>query len=96
MNDKELYQQKKQAQLDEWEAEVEKLKAQASEASADTQIELNKQIDTLEAKIEEGKSKLSELSGASNDAWESIKEGMESAWVSITSAFSEAAAKFKK
>ena len=96
MNDKELYQQKKQAQLDEWEAEVTKLKAKASEASADAQIELNQQIETLEGKIEEGKSKLSELSNTSDDAWETVKEGMESAWVSVTSAFSEAAAKFKK
>ena len=30
MNDKELYQQKKQAQLDQWQAEVDKLKAKAS------------------------------------------------------------------
>ncbi len=57
MNEKELYQQKKQAQLDEWKAEVDKLKAKASGATADAQIELNKQIEALEGKIEEGKTK---------------------------------------
>ena len=96
MNEKELYQQKKQAQLDEWKAEVDKLKAQASGASADAQLELNKQIEALEGKIEEGKTKLAEIADASEDAWESIKEGVESAWDSIKSAFSDAAAKFKK
>ena len=96
MNDKELYQQKKQAQLDEWKAEVDKLKAKASGASADAQLKLNKQIEALEGKIEEGKIKLAEITDAGEEAWESIKEGVESAWDSIRSAFSEAAAKFKK
>ena len=96
MNDKELYQQKKQAQLDEWKAEVDKLKAKASGASADAQLELNKQIEILEGKIGEGKTKLAEIADASEDAWESIKEGVESAWDSMKSAFGDAAAKFKK
>jgi len=52
MNEKELYQQKTQAQLDEWKAELDKLKAKASSASADTQLELNKQIKALEGKLE--------------------------------------------
>jgi len=96
MSEKELYQQKKQDQLDEWKAEVDKLKAKASGASADTQMELNKQIEALEGKIEEGQSKLAEIADASEDAWESIKDGVESAWDSMKSAFSDAAAKFKK
>ena len=89
MNKKELYRQKKQAQLDEWKAEVDKLKARASGASADAQLKLNKQVESLEGKIDEGKTKLAEIADASEDAWESIKEGVESAWDSIRSAFSE-------
>jgi chromosome segregation ATPase len=96
MNEKELYQQKKQAQLDEWKAEVDKLKAKASGASADAQLELKKQIKVLEGKLEEGKTNLAEIADAREDAWESIKEGMESAWDSMKSAFNDAAAKFKK
>ena len=64
MGDKELYEQKKQAQLDEWKADLDKLKAKASGASADAQLEMNKQIKALESKIEEGKAKLSELAKA--------------------------------
>lgn len=96
MNEKELYQQKKQAQLDEWTAEVDKFKARASGSSADTQLKLNKQIEELEGNIERGKAKLAEISDASEDAWESIKEGVESAWDSIKSGFSDAAAEFRK
>lgn len=96
MNDKELYQQKKQAQLDEWKAEVDKLRARASGASADAQLELNKQVEVLEGKIGEGKTKLAEIAHASEEAWESIKEGVESAWDSMKSAFRDAADKLKK
>ena len=95
MNEKELYQQKKQAQLGEWKAEVDKLKAKAAGASADVQMDLNKQIEALEGKIEQGKAKLAEIAEASDDTWESIKDGVESAWDSMKSAFKEAAAKFK-
>ena len=71
MNEKELYQQKKQAQLDEWKAEVEKFRAKVSEAGADAQLELNKQIKTLEHKVEQGKTRLAETANASDAAWES-------------------------
>ncbi|MBN2188950.1 MAG: hypothetical protein JW699_05815 [Chitinispirillaceae bacterium] len=96
MNDKKLYQQKKQAQLDEWMAEVNKLKAKATMASADAQLGMNKQIKVLESKTEEIKTKLLKLAAAGDDAWESIKEGIESAWNSLQSAFSDAASKFKR
>ena len=80
MGDKELYQQKKQSQLNEWKADVDKLKAKVSGASADAQLEINKQIRDLESRIEKGKAKLSELVEAGEDAWESIKDGVKSAW----------------
>lgn len=96
MKDKELYQRKMQAQLDEWKTDVDKLKARASKASADTQLKMNEQIKVLDSKIAEGKAKLSELSRAGEDAWESIREGMESAWDSLKSAVSDAAKKFKE
>lgn len=96
MNDKELYLQKLQARIDAWKADVDKLKAKASGASADVQLDMNQQIKELERRIEDGKAKLSELAGAGEDAWESIKDGVESAWDSLKSAATDAAAKFKK
>jgi septal ring factor EnvC (AmiA/AmiB activator) len=96
MNDRELYQQKRRAQLDEWKAELDRLKARASGTSADAQLELNKQIKTLGNKIEEGQAKLAEIHSASDEAWDSIKDGVEAAWDSLKAAFSDAASKFKE
>lgn len=95
MSDKELYQQKMQAKLDEWRADIDKLKAKASGASADAQLEFKKHIKTLEGKFEEGKEKLSKFADASEEAWETMKEGIESAWDSLKSAVSDVADKFK-
>jgi hypothetical protein len=55
-----------------------------------------KQIEALEGKIEEGEAKLVEIAHASEEAWESIKECVESAWGSMKSAFKDAATKFRQ
>ena len=95
MGDKELYVQKMQAQLDVLKAEVAKLRAKASAASADVQLEMNRQIKALDSQIEAGTEKLSQLAKAGEDAWESIKQGVDSAWAYLKSAVNDATAKFK-
>lgn len=95
MDEKALYQQKKQAQLDEWSADLAKFKAKASGASADAQLEMHKQIKTLETLMQDGKDKLDELSKASEGTIDSIKHGLEGAWESTKTTFSDAAAYFK-
>ncbi len=87
--EKELYEQKMRARLDEWKAELDKLKARARGASADTQLEMNRRIENLETAIQEGETRLSALSEAGDDAWESIREGVDAAWESLTSAFDQ-------
>ncbi len=84
MDEKKLYEQKLQAQLDEWRAEIDKLKAKANSASADAQLELSRQIEDLEVRLEEGSNRLSELSQASGEAWVKLREGLESAWDSLS------------
>jgi len=93
MRDKELYRQKRQAQLDGWKADLDKMKAKAAEASADAKLELNKQIDEMDRRIEQGDSRLAEIAATSEDAWDSIKGGMDSAWDALASGFKEARAK---
>jgi hypothetical protein len=96
MTEKKLYQQRVEAKLDEWKAEVDMLKAKVSGASASAKLKLNQQVRDLEAKIDEGKAKVAELADASEESWDSVKEGIESAWGSLKSAFKDAAARFKE
>lgn len=95
MNDNELYRQRYQAQLDEWHADIAKLRARVAMAKADAQIAMNKEIAALERRLENYQSKLAELAVAREDAWDSVKSEVESAWDAMTSAVSDAVSKFK-
>lgn len=95
MGIKEAYEQKLQAQLDEWKADIDKLKAKANEADADAQIEYYNQIDELRAMQETARNKLTELKESSDDAWEDLKAGIESARTSLGNALKSAKSRFK-
>lgn len=95
MTDNELYRQKHQAHLDEWKADIAKLRAKASGAKADAQLAMNKQVATLDRRLENYQAKLSELAEATEDGWDSVKKGVESAWDSMKSAIADATSKFR-
>ena len=95
MSMKEIYQKKLQAQLDEWSAEIDKLKAKADRAEADAQLEYYKEIEELRSMQKEARSKLLELKNASDDAWEDLKAGMDSSWNIVGNALKSAASRFK-
>jgi len=95
MNDKELYQQKKQTQLNEWKTGMIQFRTQAFAARTHLQLELNKHVKLLEGKLEEGKIKLAELVKMTGSSFESAKKNFEIMWDSIIIAFADTATKFK-
>lgn len=95
MSTKEAYQEKLQSKLDEWGAQIDKLKAKADQADADAKLEYHKQIDSLRSKKEKASEKLNELKQAGEDAWEDMKAGIESAWDSLGDAVESATSRFK-
>ena len=95
MSMKEAYEQKVQAQLDEWSAEIDKLKAKADSAEADAQLEYYKRIEELRSMQETAANKLTGLKDAGDDAWEDLKAGIESAWDSLGNALKSAASRFR-
>ena len=92
---KENYQQKVEAQLNEWRADIDNLRLKAKDATAEAKLKYEDQIDKLELKFYEGKSKLRELKESSEDAWDSIKEGADSIWDTMKATFKEAKEKFR-
>lgn len=95
MNDKELYQQRKQAQLDEWKTGMTHFRIQSLAARAHSQIELGKHVKLLEVKLEEGKMKLTELVKTTGSGFESAKKSFEVIWESIIIVFDDTKTKFK-
>lgn len=83
MDKKELYEQKRRAQLDEWAAEIKKLKAKASQASADARLELDRRVGALQRQIARGRTLLAELAEEGEDAWEGARERVETTWIDL-------------
>ncbi len=94
MDTKQAYEKKLQAQLDEWNAEIEKLKARATKSEANAQLENDKQFSELRAKQEMAKEKLAELKQSGSEAWEDLKPGLQSAWNSLSDALKSAKSRF--
>jgi hypothetical protein len=95
MGTKEAYKQKIEAELELARAKLAEFKAQAKSSAADARIKHAKQVDDLEKKFDATKAKLNELGEASDDAWDQLKDGVESAWGALRVAIRNAAAKFK-
>jgi archaellum component FlaC len=77
---KEAYQEKIEAQVREWDAKVEGLKAKAQQAKAETKIKLEEQISTLRQKREGISQKLQALKEISEDKWQGLQAGIDQAW----------------
>lgn len=96
MKDKrKAYEEKLDAQLKEWSAQIALLKAKADNAKADAKIEYHKTIDALQRKQNEAKTKLQELKTAGDEAWEDLRTGAEKAWAEVKTAFRDATSRFK-
>ncbi|OGW39729.1 MAG: coiled coil domain-containing protein, partial [Nitrospirae bacterium GWD2_57_9] len=89
------YEEKLDAQLKEWSAQIELLKAKADNARADAKVEYFKTIDALQRKQNEAKTKLHELKTAGDEAWEDLKAGAEKAWAEVKTAYHDASSRFK-
>jgi archaellum component FlaC len=92
---KEAYEKKLEAQLDEWSAEIEKLKAKAEKAGADAQINYHRHIEELQSMQEGVSKKLGELKSTSDDAWEGIREDIEELGRSLGNTLKSAISRFQ-
>ncbi|MBR9977064.1 MAG: coiled coil domain-containing protein [Bacteroidetes bacterium] len=92
--EKELYQKKLKAQLDEWNAKLDQWKAKAEGSSVDAKLEMNRNIEKLEDNIEKGTNKIAELAKANDDNWEKVRDNVEDTWKSLTDGVKDLTSKF--
>ncbi len=96
MRDKrKAYEEKLDAQLDEWNAQIALLKAKADKVKAEAKVEYYKTIEALQHKQDGAWEKLNELKTAGDEAWDDLKIGAGKAWAEVEAAFHEATSKFK-
>ena len=95
MKNKEAYIQKLHAKIDEWNADIDRLKAKANQVEADSRIEYQKQIQALKSKRDDVEKKVHEISRSGEDAWEDLKAGADLAWEAMSEALKSATSRFK-
>ncbi len=92
---KQAYREKFEAQLQEWDAQLDLMKARASKLKADAKIEFEGQLTALQQKRQQAIAKLEDLSQRSEDAWDDLKAGTERAWSELAKAMDSIAVRFK-
>lgn len=95
MENKKAYQERMEAELREWQAKIDVLKAKADKAQADQKLEYEEEIESLREKQEEVRERLEELQEAGEDAWQEVKAGLDAAWEEMRSATDRALDRFK-
>lgn len=95
MDTKQVYEDKMNARLHEWQAKIDVLKARADKATAEQKIKYNDEIESLRNRQQHLYKKLDELRLAGNDGWEDLKTGVEQAYQDLKSAVERAGERFQ-
>ncbi len=95
MATKQAYQQKLQAQLNEWDAKLDVLTAQSQKVSADLRITYENELAQLKAQRTGARKSLDELAQRGETAWEDMKAGTEKAWAEMGKTMETIASRFK-
>jgi nucleotide-binding universal stress UspA family protein len=91
-----VYERKIEAQLKEWGAQIDVLKAKAEKSKAEAKVAYLKQIEELRNKQESVKEKVHDLRASGDEAWEDVKKGVDNALTDLKKALKRAASRFKK
>ena len=92
---KQVFQQKLETQLKEWDAKFDALKAKAQEARAEIRADVEKQIEALAGKRAAAQAKILELRQRTEDTWEDLKTGAEKIWEEMHEALDRIVSRFK-
>jgi vacuolar-type H+-ATPase subunit I/STV1 len=95
---KELYEAMKRdskKQLDEMDRQLSEWKTKVDNASGEVKTTLERRYNEMKKQRDDFADKVNEFGKATGDAWEQLKDGLESAGKSVSDAFKKAADEFK-
>ena len=94
-DNKDAYVRKLKAKIDEWNAEIDLLKARAKLAEAESRIKYQKQVEELKEHRDKAREKITDLQEAGEGAWKDLRVGVELAFESMSQALKSARKRFK-
>ena len=80
MSQKELYVEKMEAQLNDWRAKLDAIKARLEEAELQGRLEFHKQVEASQRQHEVACRHLDELKKSGEEAWDALKAGVDTVW----------------
>ena len=89
------YKQKYEAQLKEWGAKIDGIKARSAKATAQAKIDVAPHVDAMHDKYEAAKAKLVHIAQATDDKWDDVTKDAELAWNDLRSSVEGAFAALK-
>jgi len=89
------YVEQLKTQLDEWNAEIDRMDEAMKAATAELKEEYEKQIQRIYADRDTYQGKLDEVMAASEDAWGDLKSSMEQSWEDMRRGMLKAHSRFK-
>ncbi|NTW52544.1 MAG: hypothetical protein HGB22_08150 [Chlorobiaceae bacterium] len=95
MSLKEAYKKKAEAELELAQARLVEFKAKTKSFTAETRLKYAEQVENLEHGVNATQIKIKELGAAGEDAWEHLKDSLESGLRSISTGVSDIADKLK-
>ena len=86
METREIYKQKYLAQIHEWSARLDTLRARAEKMTAEAKLEAKPRIDGMHARLEAAKAKIHDIATATDEQWDEMKQRIDHAWTVTTAA----------
>ena len=83
------------SKLDEWNQDIDRLKAKADEAKVEVRTKYQRQVKDLHAKRDRVQQKLQQVKQAGDDAWEELCKGVDAAWSDLRTAVTRAKSQFR-
>ncbi len=95
MDKREAYRDLAKAQIKEWEAKIDLLKARGEKATAGAKIDIMNAVEKLHKEKDALQKKLAEMMSSGSDVWEELKDGIERAMADMKKSIDKTMAKFK-
>jgi hypothetical protein len=95
MDKREAYRELAKAQIKEWEAKIDLLKARGEKATAGARIDMMNAVEKLQVEKNALQKRIGEMMDAGGDAWEKLKDGIEKGMEEMKKSIDKTVEKFK-
>jgi hypothetical protein len=80
MNNRELYKQKYEAQMHEWSAKLDLMKAQSEKLTAEAKLEMKPHLDSVHEKLGAAQARFQDAAMATDDRWHELTSSIDESW----------------